>query len=72
MSERGSATPTTAGTAAASHESSVLEHRFGATTPYALGVEEEYMLLDAEVAGSSRRRASRPLRPDLKTPHRCG
>jgi carboxylate-amine ligase len=27
---------------------SVLEHRFGASDPYTLGVEEEYMLLDAE------------------------
>jgi glutamate---cysteine ligase / carboxylate-amine ligase len=27
---------------------SVLEHRFGATPPYTLGVEEEYMLLDPE------------------------
>jgi len=29
-------------------ESSVLEHRFGSTSPYTLGVEEEYMLLDPE------------------------
>ena len=28
--------------------SSVLEHRFGAGDPFTLGVEEEYMLLDAE------------------------
>ncbi len=27
---------------------SVLEHRFGASDPYTLGVEEEYMLLDAD------------------------
>jgi glutamate---cysteine ligase / carboxylate-amine ligase len=27
---------------------SVLDHRFGATPPYTLGVEEEYMLLDPE------------------------
>src|SRR5919201_5031334 len=27
---------------------SVLDHRFGATDPYTLGVEEEYMLLDPE------------------------
>jgi carboxylate-amine ligase len=27
---------------------SVLEHRFGSSPPYTLGVEEEYMLLDAE------------------------
>jgi carboxylate-amine ligase len=29
-------------------ESSVLDHRFGDGDPYTLGVEEEYMLLDAE------------------------
>jgi len=29
-------------------ESSVLDHRFGQSDPYTLGVEEEYMLLDAE------------------------
>jgi carboxylate-amine ligase len=29
--------------------SSVLEHRFGAGSPYTLGVEEEYMLLDPEI-----------------------
>src|SRR5205814_6055865 len=28
--------------------SSVLDHRFGASDPYTLGVEEEYMLLDPE------------------------
>ena len=28
-------------------ESSVLDHRFGTGDPYTLGVEEEYMLLDA-------------------------
>ena len=28
--------------------SSVLDHRFGSTAPYTLGVEEEYMLLDPE------------------------
>jgi enamine deaminase RidA (YjgF/YER057c/UK114 family) len=28
-------------------ESSVLDHRFGSGDPYTLGVEEEYMLLDA-------------------------
>ena len=27
---------------------SVLDHRFGSSDPYTLGVEEEYMLLDAE------------------------
>jgi hypothetical protein len=27
---------------------SVLDHAFGASDPYTLGVEEEYMLLDAE------------------------
>src|SRR3989440_10255724 len=27
---------------------SVLEHRFGDSDPYTLGVEEEYMLLDSE------------------------
>ena len=27
---------------------SVLDHRFGKSDPYTLGVEEEYMLLDAE------------------------
>ena len=27
---------------------SVLDHRFGASDPYTLGVEEEYMLLDPE------------------------
>jgi len=27
-------------------ESSVLDHRFGSTAPFTLGVEEEYMLLD--------------------------
>jgi glutamate---cysteine ligase / carboxylate-amine ligase len=30
------------------HPGSVLEHRFGTCDPYTLGVEEEYMLLDAE------------------------
>ncbi len=30
------------------HESSVLDHRFGSSDPYTLGVEEEYMLLDPE------------------------
>jgi glutamate---cysteine ligase / carboxylate-amine ligase len=30
------------------HEASVLDHRFGASDPYTLGVEEEYMLLDPE------------------------
>src|SRR5215216_2445554 len=29
-------------------EGSVLEHRFGKSEPYTLGVEEEYMLLDSE------------------------
>jgi carboxylate-amine ligase len=29
-------------------ESSVLDHRFGSSDPYTLGVEEEYMLLDPE------------------------
>src|SRR5215218_3168492 len=29
-------------------EGSVLEHRFGESEPYTLGVEEEYMLLDSE------------------------
>ena len=27
---------------------SVLDHRFGSSDPYTLGVEEEYMLLDGE------------------------
>jgi hypothetical protein len=27
---------------------SVLDHKFGASDPYTLGVEEEYMLLDSE------------------------
>jgi carboxylate-amine ligase len=31
-----------------SDQSSVLEHRFGSSDPYTLGVEEEYMLLDPE------------------------
>jgi len=30
------------------HVGSVLEHRFGQSDPYTLGVEEEYMLLDGE------------------------
>jgi glutamate---cysteine ligase / carboxylate-amine ligase len=30
------------------YESSVLEHRFGRGDPYTMGVEEEYMLLDAD------------------------
>ena len=30
------------------YESSVLDHRFGRGDPYTMGVEEEYMLLDAE------------------------
>jgi len=30
------------------HQASVLDHRFGASDPYTLGVEEEYMLLDPE------------------------
>jgi carboxylate-amine ligase len=34
--------------AAISHGGSVLEHRFGTSDPYTLGVEEEYMLLDSE------------------------
>jgi carboxylate-amine ligase len=29
-------------------EGSVLDHRFGKSDPYTLGVEEEYMLLDAD------------------------
>ena len=29
-------------------EASVLDHRYGSTAPYTLGVEEEYMLLDPE------------------------
>ena len=29
-------------------ESSVLDHRFGQSAPYTLGVEEEYMLLDPQ------------------------
>jgi len=29
-------------------EASVLDHRFGSTALYTLGVEEEYMLLDPE------------------------
>ena len=53
---------------------SVLDHTFGKSDPYTLGVEEEYMLLDAEtfdlvqhidtvleaIAGTSSRRASTP------------
>ena len=34
--------------AATSQGGSVLEHRFGSSDPYTLGVEEEYMLLDSE------------------------
>jgi glutamate---cysteine ligase / carboxylate-amine ligase len=34
--------------AAISQGGSVLEHRFGTSDPYTLGVEEEYMLLDSE------------------------
>ncbi len=34
--------------AAFPHTGSVLEHRFGQSDPYTLGVEEEYMLLDSE------------------------
>ncbi len=34
--------------AGAGAETSVLEHRFGRSAPYTLGVEEEYMLLDPE------------------------
>jgi glutamate---cysteine ligase / carboxylate-amine ligase len=30
------------------HGGSVLDHKFGASAPYTLGVEEEYMLLDAD------------------------
>ncbi len=30
------------------HQGSVLDHRFGASDPYTLGVEEEYQLLDAD------------------------
>jgi carboxylate-amine ligase len=30
------------------HGGSVLDHKFGASAPYTLGVEEEYMLLDGE------------------------
>ena len=30
------------------HPGSVVEHKFGTGDPYTLGVEEEYMLLDAE------------------------
>ena len=33
---------------AASETSSVLDHRYGSSAPYTLGVEEEYMLLDPE------------------------
>ena len=29
-------------------ESSVLDHRFGSSAPFTLGVEEEYMLLDPQ------------------------
>ena len=29
-------------------QASVLDHRFGSSDPYTLGVEEEYMLLDPE------------------------
>src|SRR5947207_15943363 len=31
-----------------SDQASVLDHRFGSSDPYTLGVEEEYMLLDPE------------------------
>src|SRR5262249_41896918 len=34
--------------AVATFESSVLDHRFGSSAPFTLGVEEEYMLLDPE------------------------
>ncbi len=40
MTGQASRTPTSA--------ASVLEHRFGSSAPYTLGVEEEYMLLDPE------------------------
>ena len=30
------------------HAGSVLDHKFGESDPYTLGVEEEYMLLDGE------------------------
>jgi carboxylate-amine ligase len=41
--------PTITGKGAAfPHPGSVLEHRFGQSDPYTLGVEEEYMLLDSE------------------------
>jgi carboxylate-amine ligase len=36
------------GSGAASDGASVLDHRFGKSDPYTLGVEEEYMLLDPE------------------------
>jgi carboxylate-amine ligase len=36
------------GAAGAGEGASVLEHRFGKSDPYTLGVEEEYMLLDPE------------------------
>lgn len=36
------------GSGGAGSEASVLDHRFGKSDPYTLGVEEEYMLLDAQ------------------------
>ena len=36
------------GAGALGDDVSVLEHKFGASKPYTLGVEEEYMLLDGE------------------------
>ena len=44
---------------------SVLDHNFGKGDPYTLGVEEEYMLLDGETAGTSCR--SMPLVSSLWT-----
>ena len=40
--------PSVTGKGSPVHAGSVLDHRFGASDPYTLGVEEEYMLLDSE------------------------
>ena len=40
--------PGVTGESGAAAVGSVLDHRFGASDPYTLGVEEEYMLLDPE------------------------
>ena len=48
MSEELQAFPSSISGKGAIHPGSVTEHRFGTSPPYTLGVEEEYMLLDAE------------------------